>query len=44
MSLDAAVAAVVGFGLFGQELGPAEVVAVAMVVVASAGAAALSHR
>jgi inner membrane transporter RhtA len=44
MSIDPAVAAVVGFIALGQELGLRELVAIAMVVVASAGAAALSHR
>jgi inner membrane transporter RhtA len=44
MSLDPAVAAVVGFVILHQALGPRELVAIAMVVVASAGAASLSHR
>ena len=44
MSIDPAVAALVGFIALGQELGVRELVAIAMVVVASAGAAALSHR
>jgi len=44
MSLDPAVAALVGFVALGQDLGPREVVAIAMVVVASAGSAILSHR
>ncbi|HSL76515.1 MAG TPA: DMT family transporter [Candidatus Limnocylindrales bacterium] len=44
MSLDPAVAAVVGFIALHQDLGPREVLAIAMVVVASAGAASLSHR
>jgi inner membrane transporter RhtA len=44
MSLDPAVAAVVGFAILGQVLGPRDVLGIAMVVVASAGAAALSHR
>ncbi len=44
MSIDPAVAAVVGFIALGQELGLRDLVAIAMVVVASAGAAALSHR
>ena len=44
MSVDPAVAAIVGFIALGQELGLRELVAIAMVVVASAGAAALSHR
>ena len=44
MSLDPAIAAVVGFVVLGQALGGREVAAIAMVVVASAGAAVLSHR
>ena len=44
MSLDPAIAAVVGFIALGQALGLVELVAIALVVVASAGAAALSHR
>jgi inner membrane transporter RhtA len=44
MSLDPAVAAVVGFVVLGQALGVREAFAIAMVVVASAGAASLSHR
>ena len=44
MSLDPAVAALVGFVALGQDLGPREVLAIAMVVVASAGSAILSHR
>ena len=44
MSLDPAVAALAGFVLLGQDLGPRELLAIAMVVVASAGAAGLSHR
>ncbi len=44
MSLEPAVAALAGFVVLGQDLGPREVVAIAMVVVASAGAASLSHR
>ena len=44
MSLDPAVAAVAGFLMLGQDLGARDVVAIAMVVVASAGAAGLSHR
>jgi inner membrane transporter RhtA len=44
MSLDPAVAALAGFVLLGQELGPRELIAIAMVVVASAGAASLSNR
>jgi inner membrane transporter RhtA len=44
MSLDPAVAAVVGFVALDQVLGPREIVAIAMVVVASAGATFVSHR
>jgi inner membrane transporter RhtA len=44
MSLDPAIAALVGFVVLGQALGTREVAAITMVVVASAGAAALSHR
>jgi inner membrane transporter RhtA len=44
MSLDPAVAAVIGFVVLGQGLGSREVAAIGMVVVASVGAAALSHR
>jgi inner membrane transporter RhtA len=44
MSLDPAVAALVGFVMLDQSLGPRDVFAIAMVVVASAGAASLSHR
>ena len=44
MSLDPAVAALIGFVVLGQVLGAREVVAIAMVVAASAGAASLSHR
>jgi inner membrane transporter RhtA len=44
MSLDPAVAALVGFVALGQDLGARELLAIAMVVVASAGAAGLSHR
>jgi inner membrane transporter RhtA len=44
MSLDPAIAALVGFVLLNQHLGPREVLAIAMVVVASAGAASLGHR
>ena len=44
MSLDPAIAALVGFVALNQDLGPREVIAIAMVVVASAGAASLSHR
>jgi inner membrane transporter RhtA len=44
MSLDPAIAAVVGFVVLGQALGAREVLAIGMVVVASAGSAALGHR
>jgi inner membrane transporter RhtA len=44
MSLDPAVAAVIGFVVLGQVLGARDVVAIGMVVVASAGAAILGHR
>ncbi|HEU5204443.1 MAG TPA: EamA family transporter [Candidatus Limnocylindrales bacterium] len=44
MSLDPAVAALVGFLALGQALGGREVLGIAMVVVASAGAAGLSQR
>jgi inner membrane transporter RhtA len=44
MSLEPAVAALAGFVVLDQELGAREVAAIAMVVVASAGAASLSHR
>ena len=44
MSLDPAVAALIGFVVLGQALAPREAVAIGMVVVASAGAATLSHR
>ena len=44
MSLEPAVAALAGFVVLGQDLGARELVAIAMVVVASAGAAALSAR
>jgi inner membrane transporter RhtA len=44
MSLQPAVAALAGFVVLGQELGRAELVAIAMVVVASAGAAGLGGR
>jgi inner membrane transporter RhtA len=43
MSLDPAVAAVAGFLLLDQDLAARELVAIAMVVVASAGAASLSQ-
>jgi inner membrane transporter RhtA len=44
MSLDPAVAALAGFVVLGQDLGLRDVLAITMVVVASAGAASLSHR
>ena len=44
MSLDPAVAALAGFVVLNQDLGVRELIAIAMVVVASAGAASLSHR
>jgi inner membrane transporter RhtA len=44
MSLEPAVAALAGFVVLGQDLGAREVVAIGMVVAASAGAASLSHR
>ena len=44
MSLDPAVAALAGFVVLDQHLGARELLAIAMVVVASAGAASLSHR
>jgi inner membrane transporter RhtA len=44
MSLQPAVAALAGFVVLGQGLGAAELAAIAMVVVASAGAAGLSGR
>jgi inner membrane transporter RhtA len=44
MSLDPAVAAVAGFLLLGQDLGPRELVGIGLVVVASAGATSLAHR
>ncbi len=44
MSLDPAVAALIGFVVLDQALGPRDLLAIAMVVVASAGAASLSHR
>ncbi len=44
MSLEPAVAALAGFVVLGQDLGAREIAAIAMVVVASAGAASLSHR
>ena len=44
MSLEPAVAALAGFVVLGQDLGARELLAIAMVVAASAGAAALSGR
>ena len=44
MSLDPAVAALAGLVVLDQALGARELLAIAMVVVASAGAASLSHR
>jgi inner membrane transporter RhtA len=44
MSVDPAVAALAGFVVLGQDLGARELLAIAMVIVASAGAAGLSHR
>ncbi|HET9755911.1 MAG TPA: EamA family transporter [Candidatus Limnocylindrales bacterium] len=44
MSVDPAVAALIGFVVLGQDLGARELLGIAMVVVASAGAASLSHR
>jgi inner membrane transporter RhtA len=44
MSLEPAVAALAGLVVLGQDLGGRELVAIGMVVVASAGAAGLSHR
>jgi inner membrane transporter RhtA len=44
MSLQPAVAALAGYVVLGQDLGAAEVAAIAMVVAASAGAAGLSGR
>ena len=44
MSLDPAVAALAGFLVLHQDLGLREVVAIGMVVVASAGATVLSHQ
>jgi inner membrane transporter RhtA len=44
MSLDPAVAALAGFVVLHQDLGVRELLGIAMVVVASAGAASLSHR
>jgi inner membrane transporter RhtA len=44
VSLDPAVAALAGFVVLDQDLGARELLAIAMVVMASAGAASLSHR
>jgi inner membrane transporter RhtA len=44
MSLDPAVAAVTGFVMLGQDLGAREILAIAMVVFASAGATIYGHR
>jgi inner membrane transporter RhtA len=44
MSLDPAIAAIVGFVFLSQGLGAAQVLAIVMVVVASAGATIQSHR
>ncbi len=44
MSLEPAVAAIVGFVLLGQLLSPAEVIAVALVAIASAGASVTARR
>ena len=44
MSLDPAIAALAGFVFLSQALGLREVIAIAMVVVASAGSAGLSRR
>ena len=44
LSLDPAVATLAGFVVLGQALGPRELLAIGMVVVASAGAAAFSRR
>ena len=44
MSLDPAVAALIGFVVLDQVMGGRELLAIAMVVVASAGSAGLSHR
>jgi inner membrane transporter RhtA len=44
MSLDPAIAALAGFLVLGQALGARELVGIAAVVVASAGAASLGHR
>ena len=44
MSVDPAIAALAGWVVLGQDLGALELVAIAMVVVASVGATGLSHR
>jgi len=44
MSLDPAIAAIAGFLVLGQALGAGEIVGIALVVVASAGAASLGDR
>jgi inner membrane transporter RhtA len=44
MSLDPAIAALAGFVVLDQDLGARKLLAIKMVVVASAGAASLSHR
>ena len=44
MSLDPAIAALAGFLVLHQDLGPRDLLGIAMVIVASAGAASLSHR
>jgi inner membrane transporter RhtA len=44
MSLDPAIAALAGFVVLGQALGPRDLLAIALVVVASAGAAGLGGR
>jgi inner membrane transporter RhtA len=44
LSIDPAVAALAGFLVLEQDLGAHQLLAIAMVVVASAGAASLSHR
>jgi inner membrane transporter RhtA len=44
MSLDPAIAALVGFVVLGQALGARDLLAIGLVVIASVGAASLSHR
>ncbi len=44
MSVDPAVAALAGFVMLGQDLGARDLLAIGMVVVASAGSASLGHR